>query len=55
MHISQFDHVADLIETWPEKLKQSESAKTPAPSDLFEKGGGRLLGNVERELFTQSL
>ena len=43
LHVAQNLHVKDFLESWPEKLEKSGIAKTPAPANLFVKGGGGLL------------
>ena len=51
VHVSQDGHIKDIIETWPEKLKPTDIVKTLAPTNLFDRGGGGLLGKTEKELF----
>ena len=51
VHVSQEEHVKDIIESWPKNLNPSEVAKIPAASDLFERGGGGLLSREYREIF----
>ena len=40
-----------MIESWTEKFKNTDCVLTPPSLDLFDKGGGGLLNNKERELF----
>ena len=47
-HVSQKDHVLDIIETWSEKFKEYNVVLTPASIDLFEIGGGELLIGHDR-------
>ena len=50
-HVSQKDHVLDIIETLSEKFKEDNYVLTPASIDLFEIGGGELLSSHDQELF----
>ena len=43
VRVSQFAHVKDMLDSWPKKLEKSDIAKTPAPANLFGRGGGELL------------
>lgn len=48
-HVTQEDHVEDSISLWPEEFKNEDIALTCASLNLFERGGGGLLNNVQRE------
>ena len=51
--VKQDHHVLDLIDCFGQKLKGK--SPTPAGSDLFQKGPGRLLSGSEKELFHTSV
>ena len=42
-HVTQILHIQDMLDTWPEQLK--ENSPTPAGQDLFKRGAGRLLSD----------
>ena len=42
-HVSQGDHIDELVSEWPEKIKNDDRIHTPAANNLFDVGGGGLL------------
>ena len=51
VEFSQDDHVRDMIESCPVKLKENASAPTPASNNLFSIGKSKPLGKEMREQF----
>ena len=48
--VKQFEHVDDMIESFPEELGEKE-VKTPASNHLYEGGEGLFLSDEKREVF----
>ena len=51
VEFSQDDHVDDMIESCPVKLKENAAAPTPASNNLFSIGKSKPLGKEMREQF----
>ena len=49
-HILQEYHIKNIVELWPEVLKDSDKAATPASNDLFKRGPSKLLGTGKKEI-----
>ena len=41
-------HFKDLIDSWPEKFKDTDKVLTPAALDLFDEESGALLNKEKR-------
>ena len=50
VHVTQNDHIDEMIEEWPEDLGKG-SAVTPATNSLFEKGDGKPVDDAKKEVF----
>ena len=50
-HVSQCEHIDDIVNSFPIKFAKSGKLLTPCTSNLYEKGNGGLLSNHDKELF----
>ena len=50
-HISQEDHIDELVSEWPEKMKSNDQVHTPAANNLFEVGTGNVVDEKHKGIF----
>ena len=53
-HVSQNEHVKEIISSWPEEISITDNMKkklTPSSNDLFKRGEGELLSKNLAEIF----
>ena len=50
-HISQENHIDELVSEWPEKIKSDDKIHTPAANNLFEVGTGNVVDEKHKGIF----